>query len=148
MLVLVVGFFALIIAVNVTMAYFALGSWTGLVVKSSYVAGQNFNQNTAASRAENQAAGWSLKVNETKGALKFHIRDKNQNPVSEVDVQVVAQRPVHENADMNLAIAELGSGVYQAAEALDHGVWNLKITISDDHHTVVRLVRVVVEPDR
>ena len=44
MLALVCGFFGVVIAVNLTMALFATGSWTGLVVKNSYVASQHFNE--------------------------------------------------------------------------------------------------------
>ena len=37
-------FFAVIIAVNVTMAVFAGSSWSGLIVKNTYVASQTFNE--------------------------------------------------------------------------------------------------------
>lgn len=43
MIACVVSFFAVIIFANVTMAWFASSSWTGLVVKNSYVASQQFN---------------------------------------------------------------------------------------------------------
>ncbi len=44
MLFAMLAFFGVIIAVNLTMAVFATKSWTGLVVKNSYVASQAFNR--------------------------------------------------------------------------------------------------------
>ncbi len=43
MLGIMVAFFGVIIAVNITMAYKAVSSWSGLVVKNTYVASQEFN---------------------------------------------------------------------------------------------------------
>ena len=44
MLAIMLAFFGTIIAVNLVMAIFASRSWTGLVVKNSYVASQEFNE--------------------------------------------------------------------------------------------------------
>ena len=43
MAIIMVAFFGVIIAVNLTMATLASRSWTGLVVKNSYVESQKFN---------------------------------------------------------------------------------------------------------
>ena len=43
MLLTMLAFFGVIIGVNLTMAWFARSSWTGLVVENSYVASQEFN---------------------------------------------------------------------------------------------------------
>ena len=44
-------FFGTIISVNLVMAYFATSSWSGLVVKNSYVESQRFNGVTAERQA-------------------------------------------------------------------------------------------------
>ena len=51
MLVIMVAFFSVIIAVNLTMAFFARSSWTGAVVENTYVASQQFNRKAAEGRA-------------------------------------------------------------------------------------------------
>ena len=44
MLAIMLAFFGVIIAVNLVMATLASKSWTGLVVKNTYVASQQFNR--------------------------------------------------------------------------------------------------------
>ena len=53
MLGIMLAFFATVIAVNVTMAMFASKSWTGFVVRNSYVASQEFNE-----RSEERRRPW------------------------------------------------------------------------------------------
>ncbi|MEO0913737.1 MAG: FixH family protein, partial [Pseudomonadota bacterium] len=52
MFAVMVLFFGTIISVNLTLAYFASQSWTGLVVKNSYVASQHFNEDQARLKAQ------------------------------------------------------------------------------------------------
>ena len=40
-------FFGVTILVNLALAFFANGSWTGLIVKNSYVASQHYNERLA-----------------------------------------------------------------------------------------------------
>ena len=58
MLAIIVSFFGVIIAVNMTLVYFAVQSWSGLVVKNSYVASQKFNK-TLEKAALQRARGWT-----------------------------------------------------------------------------------------
>ena len=41
---MIVGFFAVVVAVNLVMAQFALSTFSGTVVDNSYVASQKYNQ--------------------------------------------------------------------------------------------------------
>ncbi|MGO4840209.1 FixH family protein, partial [Rhizobiaceae sp. 2RAB30] len=61
MLAIMVAFFGTIIAVNVTMATLAGRSWTGFVVKNSYVASQEFNRKAEQGRAQ-AALGWESRL--------------------------------------------------------------------------------------
>ena len=58
MLFAMLAFFGVIIAVNLTMAAFATKSWTGLVVKNSYVASQAFNRELEQAKVQ-AARGWT-----------------------------------------------------------------------------------------
>jgi nitrogen fixation protein FixH len=51
MLGIMVAFFGVIIAVNLTMAYNAIHSWSGLVVQNTYVASQEFNDKAETAKA-------------------------------------------------------------------------------------------------
>ena len=60
------SFFAVIIAVNLTLAFFASTSWTGLVVANSYVASQNFNRDAEIARQQ-RALGWQVNLTFNRG---------------------------------------------------------------------------------
>ena len=70
MAIIIISFFAVIIAVNLTMAYFARSSWTGLVVKNSYVASQSFNRDAEIARQQ-QALGWQMTLNVKREAVSL-----------------------------------------------------------------------------
>ncbi|NIR44609.1 MAG: cytochrome oxidase, partial [Gemmatimonadetes bacterium] len=86
-------FFGTIIAVNAVLAILASGSWSGLVVKNTYVASQEYNEKLAA--ADRQAArGWSgsFEYGEA-GRIVFTLVDRDGEPVLADTVRVALRRP-------------------------------------------------------
>ena len=81
MLVVVCAFFAVVIAANATMAYYASRSWTGLVVANSYVASQHYNEKLAAAQAQ-AAMGWSSELTYAQGELRLRITSRDGTPVA------------------------------------------------------------------
>lgn len=67
---ILVGFFAIVISVNLFMARAAIGSFGGVVVENSYVASQRFNQWLDKAEAQ-KALGWTV---ETRLTADRHIR--------------------------------------------------------------------------
>lgn len=117
-----VGFFGVVIAVNVTMAVLASGSWTGLVVANSYVASQHFNEGLRA--AEHQRAlGWASHFAYRNGRVTLTIRDRDGNPVTGGVLSAGFGRPADDRDDMRLDLAEIAGGVYAANAELKPGVW-------------------------
>src|SRR5690606_4480933 len=86
MLAAVVAFFGVIVAVNLTMATFAMNSWSGLVVKNSYVASQEFNDRAEAGRAR-AALGWQAELAFSNGHLRYTLAHDNGSAVTLTDVQ-------------------------------------------------------------
>ena len=125
MLAFVLLFFGTIISVNIFMVTKALTSWTGLVVKNSYVASQEFNEKLAASNAQ---AALHLNVDLTyqDGEVIFSLADKDMNPVVLEDVSIALTRPIGITQDRTLTLAPKGTS-YVAAEDLPAGVWNVVI---------------------
>jgi len=127
MLMIMVLFFGVIIAVNITMAVMAGRSWTGLVVKNSYVASQHFNSQLV--EAERQRArGWKSQLGYVAGQVSFELRDKNNQPIILDDLKVSLGRPASEQQDRTLALRHVGDGKYQAAVQLSRGHWAAQIT--------------------
>ncbi len=129
MLLIMLAFFGTVVGVNLTLAYFATGSWTGLVVKNSYVASQEFNSRHAA-RESAESVGWQLAATVESGYLVVRLRDAAGEPLDGVTVAIDAGRPVHEGADRMLSAAPEAPGVYRTGEPLPAGQWNLTIDLS------------------
>ena len=124
---LAIGFFGVIISVNVGMAVLASTSWTGLVVSNSYVASQEFEQKRLAHEAQ-QAAGWKASLTYSPGILDLIILDGGGNPVDLGDVTVQINRPVGGHDDQRLTLERMPNGGYSASVSLASGVWEALVT--------------------
>ncbi|HHY49334.1 MAG TPA: cytochrome oxidase [Alphaproteobacteria bacterium] len=127
MLLLILGFFGVIVAVNATMAVVASASWTGLVVENSYVASQQFEAKRLA-HVEQQAAGWQAALTYTPGTARLVVRDADGRPVDLGEVTILINRPVGGHDDRRLTLARQGDGSYAAAVELPRGVWEALVT--------------------
>lgn len=126
MLIIMCCLFGVIISVNMTMAYFATTTWTGLVVKNSYVESQKFNSYFKESEKQIQL-GWTGKITTKQGLLTIRFQDKTGKPLNNLRVSAVAQRPAHENEDTILQINFLSDGKYSHTKNLAPGLWNIKL---------------------
>ena len=126
MLVLVVGFFAVIMAVNVFMAVLATRSWTGLVVENSYVASQEFNTKLTVSQSRT-AAGWAGGLAYEDGELVFSLTGTDGVPVALDGVTVEVSRPIGVEGDRFVDLVMVADGSHRAGVDLDPGVWNAAI---------------------
>ncbi|MEP1092438.1 MAG: FixH family protein [Rhizobiaceae bacterium] len=125
MLACMFAFFGVIIVVNFTMASMASSSWTGLVVKNSYVASQKFNAELALAEAQ-QARGWHSEVAFSEGKLTFGLVDKDGEIIVLDQVSVVVGRPAFEQLDQRVSLAAEQVGQYATALDLAEGDWALK----------------------
>lgn len=127
MVLVMVAFFGVTIAVNLLLAFFATSSWTGLVVKNSYVASQTYNEKLAEVRAQ-EALGWGSSLQYQAGELTFALQDEAGVPLSSFEVTVMYGRPAHESEDTRIALHESAPGRYAAEALLLPGVWNAEVT--------------------
>ena len=121
-LVITVSAFAVIIGVNLTMAFKAVSTFPGLEVKSSYVAGQGFN----ARRNAQEALHWQIEPAYASGQMRLAIRDAAGQPVQLRDLSVLIGRTTHAAADVTPVLL-WQDGVYQAPLDLQAGQWMLKL---------------------
>ena len=115
-------FFGVIITVNLTMAYFANSTWSGLVVKNSYVASQEFNGKVEQVKAQ-EALGWKGLLTSSLGVVRWSLVDTSGKPVLADAVTIRFRRPVTESADATVALAPAGNGIWQADFPLGDGAW-------------------------
>ena len=127
MLAAMAAFFGVIVAVNLTMAAFAMKSWTGLVVKNAYVASQEFNGRAQAGR-EQAALGWRGELAYSNGQLRYRLVHENGAAVPVTSVEVALGRPAYEADDTKLVLSPTGNGSFGSGIALADGQWIVSVS--------------------
>ena len=140
-------FFGTIISVNLTLAYFAGSSWSGLIVKNTYVASQKFDDEVARVEAM-KARGWASALEVDAGSVRYQLTNALGTPIETDSVSVVISRPVEEHSDQTLELNLMGDGSYYAAHKVDPGQWLVKIKVMRDSDVLFSDVqRVYVKAD-
>ena len=117
------GAFAVIIAVNVIMAWQAVSTFPGLEVKNSYVASQEFE----AARDAQDALGWTLTpeyVPETGVILAF--TDAKGLPAQVAGLEVLVGRPTSAAEDQRPEFVR-EAGKFVGRTTLSPGKWMLHV---------------------
>lgn len=129
MLAIMVAFFGVIISVNVFMAVSAVRTWTGLVVKNSYVASQEFNTKLANANAQ-AAMGWTGGLEYSDGELLFTLSDGEAIPLKAETVTIALSRPIGVEGDQTVSLSRQQDGSYLVPVVLTPGAWNAVILAS------------------
>lgn len=120
--------FAVIIGVNLVLAYSAIKTFPGLEVKNSYVASQTFNERKAAQ----EGLGWEVSAHHRAGILTLAIIDPKGLPVEVADLKATVGRATHVKDDVTPDFRFDGSA-YVAPVDLGDGNWNIRmIALADD----------------
>jgi nitrogen fixation protein FixH len=131
MLLVITGFFAVIIGVNITLAVFATGTWTGLVVENAYVASQHFNEDLDRAHRQ-QALGWHAALSYRAGTLRLDLTGgRSGAPLPGMTVEAILQRPTHEGEDRTVVLTRAADGAYRADLDLPAGTWKAEIHAAD-----------------
>lgn len=138
MLIVMIAFFATIIAVNAIMLTLAVKNFGGLVVQNSYVASQRFNEDVAATQAQ-PIRNWDIVAQANGERIAIQIADLGGMPVTGLSLSGLAARPTHERENTDLVFEETGEGVYGAATGLARGVWKLTLQTDDGQRRTVEL---------
>jgi nitrogen fixation protein FixH len=122
MAILMVAFFAVVVSVNITMAMIATGSWTGLVVKNSYVASQQFNEKTV--ELERSAAmDVHASLSYQKGEVVVQLNDTSGAVLGVKALVLKIGRPSFDGQDRNLTMTCGADGTCRALAKLGPGIW-------------------------
>jgi nitrogen fixation protein FixH len=138
------AFFGTIITVNLMLAYFAVNTWTGLVVKNSYVASQHFNERLADGRRM-KALGWSGALARNGNTLEFRLLTQDNEAIPGASVTAKFMRPTHETEDRMATFAAHAPGLYKSDARLAPGAWDIDIQAKDQQgHSFRRIYRVII----
>lgn len=127
MLGVMVLFFGVIIAVNFTMAYFAGSTWSGLIVKNTYVASQRFDEDvTEVERMK--AKGWVSQLNVSGDTVSYTLTNALGGAIAADSVSASFTRPVGVEEDKVITLVRSQNGSYVASHDLSAGQWLVKVT--------------------
>jgi nitrogen fixation protein FixH len=129
MLATMVAFFGTIIAVNVTMAVYANTSWTGFVVRNSYVAGLEFNKKTQEARKQ-AALGWTSQMAVHDGQVVFALRDDKDASIALAEGTATFRRPTSDAEDMSVTLSAGPEGTLAAPVAIADGSWIVEFNLA------------------
>jgi nitrogen fixation protein FixH len=117
--------FGIVIAVNLFMAWNAVGGFHGTVVDNSYVASQKYNGWIAKAEAS-KALGWQV-MPERRADGRVVLETIGLPEGATIEVQ--AERPLGNRETLALTFAPQGQGSWLSNEALAAGRWQLRMAI-------------------
>lgn len=130
MALILVGFFGVVVTVNLTMASFASTTFGGIVVENSYVASQQFNRWLNEAERE-RALGWQADVSRTDtGTVGVTLAGAPAG----ASVTAIARHPLGREASQALTFEALGAGRYVSHQILPPGRWTVRLTVGDGPH--------------
>lgn len=132
-LVFTVSAFAVIIGVNVLMAWKAVSTFPGLEVKNSYVASQTFD----VERTAQEALGWTLtpEYDATAREMRLVFADKAGLPVAVKDLSVLIGRTTSSADDIRPTFVR-EAGVYVGKAELAVGKWMMQVEARSEDGTL------------
>lgn len=143
MLGIMLAFFGVIIAVNLTMAYNAIHSWSGLVVQNTYVASQEFNDKAQTGK-EQAALQWQSKPTFEKGTFTWQLADREGKAVAMTGGTVEFKRPVGDVHDTKVTLTVREPGILTASLELGEGAWIMEVNadagLDDPYRHIIRVL--------
>ena len=136
MLATICTFFGVIITVNMTMAYYASHSWSGMVVGNTYVASQQFNRKTA-EIGKLLATGIRGTIKIDQGQIAYDLSIPDQGPVVADEVVANFRRPVGEHQDFSLTLLPTAPGHFTGSHPVDDGHWIVETIAKRDGKLVM-----------
>jgi nitrogen fixation protein FixH len=120
---ILVGFFAVVIAVNVTMARLASSTFGGALAENGYVASQDYNRWIAAARHQDQL-GWSATPRVEQGRLVLHVTGVS---FPSADIRLV--HPLGRLKEVQLTMHAVAPDRLVSVEHMPPGRWQVHLVI-------------------
>lgn len=116
------GAFSCIVAANLALVYFAVGSFPGIEVKHTYRDSMGFNDR----RAKQELLNWKTGVGYADGEIVLHMNDAQGKPAYTQELRVVVGLATRSSEDREVAFQFTGSD-YRAPADLPPGNWQARI---------------------
>ena len=142
-LMIFLGFFGVIFAVNFYMVRAAVTSFGGVETESSYKAGLAFTQESNAANAQ-AARHWKVEAHLVRGRLDVTARDAQGQPLTGLDLTLALHHPTDRRFDEELEAIPTGAGQWRASPAEAPGQWDLVIELARNGERLFRSTNRVI----
>ncbi len=137
-----VGFFAVVFAVNGWLVQAATSTFGGLETDSSYKAGLMFEQEVAKAERQ-QALQWQVDGTLVRGpasaaVLDISVRDAQGQPVHGLTADAMLAHPADSRLDRVIHLSRVGAGFFHGEDRAASGQWEL---IVDFYRATERVFR-------
>lgn len=129
-LLMMIGFFGIVVTVDVSFAVMAYRTFPGEVSVTPYEDGLLYNKKLAQIAAQ-QKLGWKAAAAAEPGAVVLIIEDAAGQPVRGLRVSGKLERPATETGRLNAAFREIAPGRYEASIGRETGAWDLTAEARD-----------------
>jgi nitrogen fixation protein FixH len=125
----IVGFFAVVFAVNGVLVRAATSTFGGLETQSSYKAGLLFEDEVAKAERQ-QALQWQVDGKLARGrageaVLDIRVRDAQGAAVDGLTADAKLAHPADSKRDHVIHLSRAGAGAFRGADAAEPGQWEL-----------------------
>lgn len=134
----------MVAAVNAYMVYVAEQSFPGVAGADGFDLSNEYGR-VLKTVAGQERLGWQLDATVDKAdhpALR--LAGPSGTPLEPARIDATAERPVGPKQTTALAFHDQGGGVYQAAETLHSGQWDVLLTVRANGHTYTTTRRLTV----
>jgi nitrogen fixation protein FixH len=131
---LFVGGFAVVVAVNATMIWFAVGSFSGLYTQKPRDRGLHYNQ-VLAEQQRRDALGWRVEAawDPDAGRLEISLFDSDGRPLAGSRLMAELVRPVEKRPPVRVGLGATGIGRFAGHVDLpERGNWDLDVVVERD----------------
>lgn len=125
-----VGFFLIVIGVNISLAWFAIETSSGEVATEPYRKGLHYNDRIAADELQT-ALGWRDTVSLSTDGKVLHvaITDAAAQPVRRLAIEGTISHPATRSGEQTVSLQETADGSYTSAVSLSPGTYIADITV-------------------
>lgn len=136
-----VAFFAIVAGVNAVMIHAAISTFGGVETESSYRAGLAFAREIETARAQD-ALHWDVTAKAAIAGdatvVEVTARDASGRPVPDIQAKAALAHPTDRRADIAVALAGYGAGLFRGSAHAAAGQWDLVIELSRAGERVFR----------
>lgn len=139
-----IGFFALIAAVNAVMIKLAVSTFAGTETSSSYRASLAYNSEEAAARTQDglhwQVNGSFARDDRGRAVLTLDARDEQHAAIQGAEITAKLSHPLNSRFDRTIELTRTGDGVFHGVTDAAPGQWTLTIEAMRGETRVYRSV--------